>query len=131
MRGGARGGAPARGIDFFFVNAEDGNTYPCGTRTRQPREVLGPRRAEIDKAAACADCDWECFGIRPIDRPGAGGLCSARACRPRLAGSGTSGCGWTTCYCRACQYFDGHGPSPRLLREFFAPAQPLPEATYA
>lgn len=54
---GCRGGA-----DFFFINSQDGNTYPCGYRGN---ENLG-KFWELDvnrtaKNSTCTDCDWECF----------------------------------------------------------------------
>jgi MoaA/NifB/PqqE/SkfB family radical SAM enzyme len=54
---------PCRGgIDYFFVNAGDGNTYPCGYRGN---ESFG-RFWEMNGYAAngespCYRCDWECF----------------------------------------------------------------------
>ena len=55
---------PCRGgIDFFFIEAGSGHTYPCGYRGR---EDLG-RFWELDQdrldpdAASCLLCDWECF----------------------------------------------------------------------
>ncbi len=50
------------GIDFFFINARDGMTYPCGYRGN---ENLGDfstlnLRAITDKES-CRQCDWECF----------------------------------------------------------------------
>ena len=54
---------PCRGgIDFFFVNCQDGNTYPCGYRGN---ENLGPfEDLDIDAIGTspfCQSCDWECF----------------------------------------------------------------------
>lgn len=56
-RYGCRGG-----IDFFFVNAGDGQTYPCGFRGN---ENLG-RFWELQTLPApqdpvCTRCEWECF----------------------------------------------------------------------
>lgn len=50
------------GLDFFFVDARDMNTYPCGFRGE---ENLG-RFWELDLSqikgeAWCKQCDWECF----------------------------------------------------------------------
>jgi MoaA/NifB/PqqE/SkfB family radical SAM enzyme len=50
------------GVDFFYINAADGNTYPCGYRGNGN---LG-KYWEIDWAAlantgTCRACDWECF----------------------------------------------------------------------
>jgi MoaA/NifB/PqqE/SkfB family radical SAM enzyme len=54
---GCRGGA-----DFFFISAEDGNTYPCGFRGN---ENLGKFWSlDLDALASngeCLRCDWECF----------------------------------------------------------------------
>lgn len=55
---------PCRGgIDFFFIDAKDGNTYPCGYRGT---ENLGSY-ADLQKRNGrpenrdCYLCDWECF----------------------------------------------------------------------
>ena len=53
------------GIDFFFVDARDGNAYPCGYRGNENMGKLW----EMDVAGlkervdteACVRCDWECF----------------------------------------------------------------------
>ena len=54
---------PCRGgIDFFFVDSRDGNTYPCGYRGNQN---LGKSwqfdRTAVDRTQQCRSCDWECF----------------------------------------------------------------------
>jgi MoaA/NifB/PqqE/SkfB family radical SAM enzyme len=54
---------PCRGgIDFFFINSRDGNTYPCGYRGN---ENFG-KYWEIDwdkvhGKGDCFMCEWECF----------------------------------------------------------------------
>lgn len=54
---------PCRGgRDFFYIDASEGKTYPCGYRST---EHLG-RFADLeqnrdDGAPACKACDWECF----------------------------------------------------------------------
>ena len=57
-------GYPCRGgIDFFFIDSKDGNTYPCGYRGN---ENFG-RYWDMDMNARdrivndCRLCDWECF----------------------------------------------------------------------
>jgi hypothetical protein len=53
------------GIDFFFVEASNGSTYPCGYRGN---EDLG-KLWELDLSVLrnqindkpCTRCDWECF----------------------------------------------------------------------
>jgi hypothetical protein len=54
---------PCRGgIDFFFIDAKEGNTYPCGYRGN---ENLGKfwdlDVASLDTKTTCLQCDWECF----------------------------------------------------------------------
>lgn len=54
---------PCRGgVDFFFIDSKDGNTYPCGYRGN---ENLGKYWdvdwKSIDRNFACYQCDWECF----------------------------------------------------------------------
>ena len=48
------------GIDFFFIDAADGRTYPCGYRGA---ESLGSFTAQACRTPdqACRRCDWECF----------------------------------------------------------------------
>jgi MoaA/NifB/PqqE/SkfB family radical SAM enzyme len=50
------------GVDFFFISAEDGNTYPCGFRGN---ENLGKFwNLDFDSLSPngeCHRCDWECF----------------------------------------------------------------------
>ncbi len=54
---------PCRGgIDFFFIDSQNGHTYPCGYRGE---EDLGDFSAldlnQCDKNKTCKSCDWECF----------------------------------------------------------------------
>ncbi|MBF0505749.1 MAG: radical SAM protein [Nitrospirae bacterium] len=50
------------GIEFFFVNAGDGNTYPCGYRgTDNLGKFWELDFEKLDKKAQCRRCDWECF----------------------------------------------------------------------
>jgi MoaA/NifB/PqqE/SkfB family radical SAM enzyme len=63
MMDGPAAGYPCRGgIDFFFINARDGNTYPCGYRGN---ENFGKYwEVDWDKVRSsrdCRMCDWECF----------------------------------------------------------------------
>lgn len=54
---------PCRGgQDYFFIDAKDGNAYPCGYRGR---DTLG-RLQDLPLAAGhsgrgCRECEWECF----------------------------------------------------------------------
>ena len=54
---------PCRGgIDFFYIDAKEGNTYPCGYRGD---ENLGKfydlNLKAIAQKPTCKACDWECF----------------------------------------------------------------------
>ncbi|MCG8482799.1 MAG: radical SAM protein [Clostridia bacterium] len=54
---------PCRGgIDFFYVDAKTGDTFPCGYRGE---ENLGKfwdlDLNKMDGKAFCKQCDWECF----------------------------------------------------------------------
>ncbi|MFH1136239.1 MAG: radical SAM protein [Pseudomonadota bacterium] len=72
---------PCRGgVDFFYIDSRDGNTYPCGYRGR---ENLGKfpdlDLSKISRSTGCRECDWECFRdpselfgplVQLFDRPG-------------------------------------------------------------
>jgi MoaA/NifB/PqqE/SkfB family radical SAM enzyme len=53
------------GIDFFYVNAADGHTYPCGYRGNEDFGCLSgfdiDRLRPPSEENACRQCDWECF----------------------------------------------------------------------
>lgn len=50
------------GVDFFFISAENGSTYPCGYRGH---EDLGKfwdlNLSDLKPNGDCRLCDWECF----------------------------------------------------------------------
>jgi MoaA/NifB/PqqE/SkfB family radical SAM enzyme len=54
---------PCRGgIDFFFIDARDGRTYPCGYRGNDDLGKLWDLDlGRVDRKAECHRCDWECF----------------------------------------------------------------------
>ncbi len=61
--GSAASALPCRGgIDFFFIDAREGNTWPCGYRGQ---ENLGKfydlDLKKIGQKPFCKSCDWECF----------------------------------------------------------------------
>lgn len=50
------------GIDFFFINAKDGNAYPCGFRGNESfGKYWELGQHETNSHAPCTRCDWECF----------------------------------------------------------------------
>lgn len=55
---------PCRGgLDFFFIDARDGFTYPCGYRGNENLGKFWGMAEEISCSASepCNRCDWECF----------------------------------------------------------------------
>ena len=52
----------AHGIDFFFVDARKGHTFPCGYRGNEDHGPLYDLRLPVDACSnSCHLCDWECF----------------------------------------------------------------------
>ncbi len=50
------------GVDFFFVDAKDGDTYPCGYRGNENLGKLWQLDLSTVKTDGnCLKCDWECF----------------------------------------------------------------------
>ncbi len=54
---------PCRGgIDFFFINAKEGNTYPCSYRGHENMgKFYDLDISDLKAAPFCRACDWECF----------------------------------------------------------------------
>lgn len=54
---------PCRGgIDYFFIPAGDGNTYPCGFRgDHNLGKFYSLDTQSLPNEAYCKKCDWECF----------------------------------------------------------------------
>jgi hypothetical protein len=109
---------PCRGgIDFFFVNCRDGNTYPCGYRGSEnlgPFENLDIRG--MGQKPFCLACDWECFR----DPAELGGPVVQALTRPLgLAGKLVKDRDYMTywlkdiAYYRTCGYFNGRMPPRR------------------
>jgi MoaA/NifB/PqqE/SkfB family radical SAM enzyme len=117
--------APCRGgVDFFFVDAKDGNAYPCGYRGN---ESFGPYRASMPHAPAdeaCRRCDWECFRdpselfwplLAAVNRPlGLFADIIRDPFRFKL---------WAKdlLYYRACGFFNGRKPPDYRKLRWFAP----------
>jgi hypothetical protein len=111
---------PCRGgIDYFFVDSKEGNTYPCGYRGN---ENLGKfwdlDMNALNTQATCCQCDWECFRdpselFGPLLHGRSNPLELFRKIRRdheyfRLWLSDLK-------YSRACDFFDGRKP-PDLVR---------------
>lgn len=111
---------PCRGgKDFFFVNARDGNTYPCGYRGD---ENLG-KFPDLDLASLkngdrCVACDWECFrDPSTLFGPILEGLARPASLLERLRHDRAYGGIWVEDlrYYRACDFFNGR-TAPDYIR---------------
>ena len=50
------------GIDFFFIDAQSGHTFPCGYRGGEDMGAYPDLNLRaIDTRRECRLCDWECF----------------------------------------------------------------------
>jgi len=124
---------PCRGgIDFLFVRARDGRTFPCGYRGN---EDMGPFLAGTlprpADPAPCRRCDWECFRdpselLGPLLQAGSDPLGLLR----RLGRDPAYFRLWQEDlrYYRACDFFDGRTPPNRNRLRRFAGARGVPAA---
>jgi hypothetical protein len=111
------------GLDFWFVDAKDGHTYPCGYRGG---EDLGPFEkmpaATAKSASGCHLCDWECFrDPSELFGPLLEGLGSPIQLLKRFCRDPQFFRYWRQdmVYYRACSYFDGRQAlRPDRLRRF-------------
>lgn len=123
---GLRGYACRGGIDFFFVDAVQGHTFPCGYRGHEDIGPFGP--GDASGAAGlqdCYQCEWECFRdpseltgpVRELlSRP----LALVRRFRqdPQFFR-----CWWEDLrYYRACDFFDGRQSADTEKLSVFATA---------
>lgn len=50
------------GINYFFVEAQSGDTYPCGYRgSDNMGKLYEPGFTHSNTIPDCRECDWECF----------------------------------------------------------------------
>lgn len=120
--------APCRGgIDFFFVDAAQKKSWPCGFRGNEDMgEFTSLDVRGIREEADCRRCDWECFRdpselFAPLLALRSSPLALARRLRNDREGMRL----WLDDlnYYRACGFFDARRPfdRKRLLR--FRPAE--------
>ncbi len=114
------------GVDFFFINAADGHTYPCGYRGIEDLgelpEMNLSRIRPMPEDQACRQCDWECFRdpselLGPLLEMVADplGLVRRFAMHPEALRV------WGTdlIYYHACDFFDGRlPPNNEKLKRF-------------
>ena len=115
---------PCRGgIDFFFIDAKDGCTYPCGYRGKENLGKFWNLNPDVlDRGSPCHRCDWECFRdpselFGPLIEAMRAPLSLAR----RLQKNKDYLAGWAEdlLYYSACSFFDGRRPPDyHQLRRF-------------
>jgi hypothetical protein len=115
--------APCRGgVDFFFINARDGMTYPCGYRGN---ENLGDfsklNIGAITAKDGCRKCEWECFrDPSELFSPLLQARSAPVALLKKLGNNPEYRRLWLKdlSYYRACNFFDGRKPlnSKRLQK---------------
>ncbi len=108
------------GVDFFFVDAEEGDTFPCGYRGR---ENLGKfwrlNLKGLRPHNGCRRCDWECFrDPSELCAPILQALHSPFELIKRMTGDALYRRLWMEDikYYRRCNFFDGRKP---FVRESF------------
>jgi MoaA/NifB/PqqE/SkfB family radical SAM enzyme len=111
------------GVDFFFIDAADGDTYPCGYRGA---ENLGKfwqlDLSRIRPGNDCLRCDWECFrDPSEMCAPLLQAASSPLNLVGRLRADPAFFAYWLQDmrYYQACRYFDGRIPPDfRRLKKF-------------
>lgn len=109
---------PCRGgIDFFFVDAARGDTYPCGYRGDENLGKLWDLHPQTGTAAPpCRRCDWECFrDPSELFGPLLEARCAPRRLLRRIRRNPRAFRLWLEdlAYYSRCAFFDGRKP-PRL-----------------
>ncbi len=114
--GNVSAGYPCRGgIDYFFVDARSGDTYPCGFRGG---DNLGKfwdlNVSAIKEKPFCRQCDWECFrDPGELMGPLLEGLRHPIQTWKKFKSDPEAYRYWRTdlAYYRACDYFCGRKPA--------------------
>jgi MoaA/NifB/PqqE/SkfB family radical SAM enzyme len=111
------------GSDFFFINAADGNAYPCGYRGN---ENLGKywslKSPDPRHQSDCNRCEWECFRDPSVlFGPLLEAFSQPRRLWDRLCSDRTFFRYWVADvrYYRACGFFNGRRPpDPAKMKVF-------------
>jgi hypothetical protein len=139
----SQGAYPCRGgVDFFFVDSRDGNTYPCGYRgSENMGKFWDLDRSHCASDVSCTLCDWECFrDPSELSGPLLQALSDPAGLLKRVVRDREYLRVWLQDlrYYRACDFFDGrrppnldrlhrfHSASPVPSRFSCAPSPPLP-----
>lgn len=102
---------PCRGgLDYFFINAGDGHTYPCGYRGMDDLGDYRTTTPQLQEKEDCRRCDWECFrDPSELFGPVSYGLSSPLSLFTKYKRDKQFYKLWLNdlSYYRACDYFDG------------------------
>lgn len=111
------------GVDFFFIDALNGDTYPCGYRGK---ENLGKfwdlDLKALDPNSDCQRCDWECFrDPTELCAPFLQALHAPRKLIGKMTKDPVYRRLWLNDlrYYRLCDLFDGRRPSDPSRLNFF------------
>jgi hypothetical protein len=121
--GGGPGYACRGGIDFFFIDAANMDTFPCGYRGSENLGKFTDLDLDsLDSKAFCKLCDWECFrDPSELFGPVLDALRRPVALARKAASDREFFQEWLTDlrYYRACNYFSALEPPDRRKIERF------------
>ena len=111
------------GVDFFFIDAQAGDTYPCGYRGHENMGKFWDLDLNaIRPEGACRRCDWECFrDPSELCAPFLQVLHAPARLLGKMRGDERYRRLWIEDlrYYHACELFDGRRPPrPERLRRF-------------
>lgn len=117
--GGGAGYGCRGGVDFFFIDAVNMDTFPCGYRGAENMGKFYDLDLDmIENTAHCTLCDWECFrDPSELFGPVLDGLRRPVSLAGKIISDREYFREWLTDlrYYRACGYFNAQEP-PRLER---------------
>ena len=111
------------GINYFFIDAQTGDTFPCGFRGQENfGKFWRMNRAGHPLAPDCRQCDWECFrDPSELSAPILDLLSTPLSFAQRLGSNPGFLRIWANdlVYYRACHYFNGRkAPDYSRLKRF-------------
>ena len=126
--------APCRGgIDFFFIDAQTGETFPCGYRGSDSfGKYWELDMKKTDTRSVCRRCDWECFrDPSELFAPFSQLVCQPVRLLERIRHDSRYLRFWLSDlrYYAACDFFDGRRPTdPERIKRFscFSQKQNMP-----
>ena len=118
--------APCQGgINYFFINARTGDTFPCGFRGEDNFGPFHKMPRSLPISPACRRCDWECFrDPSELTAPVLDLLCDPLKLVRNMRRNAGYLKKWSQdlLYYRACDYFNGRiPPNYPQLKQFRPP----------